>query len=551
MRTEGCEADLLRTLASMPFLDRTEMVAVSGWSRGAVYEAVEKMDRGGFCDAVTHAADLSSPTERYYLTAEGLKRLAGEEGMSLDELLRSRPVSAQWRRSLMERLDALATVYPLAGALAAVAYPIRFRWYRSLSLDAAVALPDGRTVGIVRRGNTSDRSAFSNRVWRLRGTALPGAVLILMPDPVRLRHSRRMLEGFPVPAFLAVESEVVAAPDGAVWSPHAVRADIDLSSALDRIEKRDNLPEEAAPERTSLPSDFTVQGRGWDNSDYMLPVMLKAAEKRAVELVADWPWIALTELAGLMRVSHQRASQLVIPLEFYKLVARPRDAGGHLAPTDRGLARLARRDRTSVGLARRRWSSAPLFTGDSYEWTGVTGRRTRQLLRHIEHTAAVHDFLAHLTTRRSWSAGRSPSSTHPRGPPATSGTATGSARSIRTPSVSSEEERQPGLSSWSGRGALCAQQPCRSVSPPIFVITHLTGPPTTTALGPTSWSYSTTRSRRPTSCAWQGRRCRRKERPSPCGSPTGSPQMNWGRWDEPGVPPVTGTRPRPCRRSDQ
>ena len=94
-----------------------------------------------------------------------------------------------------------------------------FRWYRSLSLDAAVALPDGRTVGIVRRGNTSDRSAFSNRVWRLRGTALPGAVLILMPDPVRLRHSRRMLEGFPVPAFLAVESEVVAAPDGAVWSP--------------------------------------------------------------------------------------------------------------------------------------------------------------------------------------------------------------------------------------------------------------------------------------------------------------------------------------------
>ncbi len=78
MRTEGCEVDLLRALASMPFLDRTEMVAVSGWSRGAVYEAVEKLDRGGFCDAVTHAADFSSPTEKYYLTAEGLKRLAGE-----------------------------------------------------------------------------------------------------------------------------------------------------------------------------------------------------------------------------------------------------------------------------------------------------------------------------------------------------------------------------------------------------------------------------------------------------------------------------------------
>ena len=37
MRPEGCEADLLRALASMPFLDRQEMVAVSGWSRAAVY----------------------------------------------------------------------------------------------------------------------------------------------------------------------------------------------------------------------------------------------------------------------------------------------------------------------------------------------------------------------------------------------------------------------------------------------------------------------------------------------------------------------------------
>ena len=551
MRTEGCEADLLRTLASMPFLDRTEMVAVSGWSRGAVYEAVEKMDRGGFCDAVTHAADLSSPTERYYLTAEGLKRLAGEEGMSLDELLRSRPVSAQWRRSLMERLDALATVYALAGALAAVAYPIRFRWYRSLSLDAAVALPDGRTVGIVQRGNTSDRSAFSNRMWRLRGTALPGAVLILMPDPVRLRHSRRMLEGFPVPAFLAVESEVVAAPDGAVWSPHAVRADIDLSSALDRIEKRDNLPEEAAPERASLPSDFTVQGRGWDISDYMLPVMLKATEKRAVELVADWPWIALTELAGLMGSPTRGPPSLSSPWNSTSLWP----------------AHATRADTSPLPTGD--WPSWPVETAPPSAWPGGGGApplcSPATAMSGPASPAEGHANCSGTSSipppsttswptsqpRRSWSAGRSPSSTHPRGPPATSGTATGSARSIRMPSVSSEEERQPGLSSWSGRGAPCAQQPCRSVSPPIFVITHLTGPPTTTALGPTSWSYSTTRSQRPTSCAWQGRRCRRKGRPYPCGSPTGSPQMNWGRWDEPGVPPVTGTRPRPCRRSDQ
>ena len=44
--------------------------------------------------------------------------------MPLDQLLRAHPVSAHWRRILMERLDALAAVYRLAAALTGVAYPI-------------------------------------------------------------------------------------------------------------------------------------------------------------------------------------------------------------------------------------------------------------------------------------------------------------------------------------------------------------------------------------------------------------------------------------------
>ena len=95
MRPEGCEAELLRALAEMPFLDRLEMVEVSGWSRGAVYGAVEKLESGGFCAPALHAADPLPPTRRFHLTAAGLRRLAEEEGVSLDELVRIRPVSAQ------------------------------------------------------------------------------------------------------------------------------------------------------------------------------------------------------------------------------------------------------------------------------------------------------------------------------------------------------------------------------------------------------------------------------------------------------------------------
>ena len=43
----GCETDILRRLAELPFLDRLELAAVSGRSRGAVYEAIAKLTAWG------------------------------------------------------------------------------------------------------------------------------------------------------------------------------------------------------------------------------------------------------------------------------------------------------------------------------------------------------------------------------------------------------------------------------------------------------------------------------------------------------------------------
>ena len=400
MRPAGCEAEILRLLASMPFIDRMDLAAVSGWSRGAVYEAVDRLDSGGLCDAVTHATGLLPATERFHLTAAGLERLAAEERLSVEELIRLRPVSDRWRRILMERLDALAPVYRLAAVLSGIAYPIRFRWYRAAPLDAAVEFADGRTLGIVRRGHTSDRSPFANRMWKLRNMPLPGAVLVLMPDPVRLRHARRMLDGFPAPVFLAVEGEAVAATlDDPIWNPQAVNNAVGLRQVLDRLAPGGELPEEPEPQRASVPADLAVAGPGWAVPDCLLPTTLRPAEKRAIDLVSDWPWICLNDLAGMLGVSHQRASQVVIPLEALKLVVRHPETGGRLALTERALALLARRDRTSLSMAKGRWSAAPLFPGAPFHWTNVAGRQSRQLLRNLEHTAAVHAFLAAMTTQ--------------------------------------------------------------------------------------------------------------------------------------------------------
>ena len=389
MRHAASEPELLRALASMPFLDRLELAAVTGWSRGAAYKVVRRLEELGYAASFSHATGLVAPTRRSYLTAAGLRRLAGMEGVTLEGLLRSHPVSAAWRRILLERLDALAVIYRLAAAVSNTAFPIRLRWYRANPLDVGIALPGGRTLGILRLGHTADRTGFAKRVWRLGEGPLPGAVLVLAPDEVRLRHARRLLGRTPIPALLALEGDAaVAGPGHRIWQSPAVNAALDLRYVLERLQPGGGLPEEEPPGTLTVPDD--------DGAGHALPVRLSPAGKRAMDLLFDWPWSSRRDLSALLDVSEPRASQLIAPLEGCGLVTRPHGAGGRLALTDRGLALLARRDRSSVGAARQRWSVAPLDANAPLDWRNVSGGRSRQLLRNLEHTAAVHSFLAAL-----------------------------------------------------------------------------------------------------------------------------------------------------------
>ncbi len=394
MRPEGCEPELLRALARMPFLDRQEMAAVTGRSRGAVYKAVERLESGGFADSLPHASDLSPPTRRYCLTADGLRRLAEEGKTTLDVLLRSRPVSGWWRRLLLDRLDAIASLFRLAAAVAEIARPLGLRLYRAGPLDAAMTLPGGKTIGIVRQGHVADRTAFSKRLWRLGQGPVPGAVLVLVSDEIRLRHARRTLARTTVPAFLALERDaVLAGADALIWRPPKVSAELDMDYVLKHLGDGDAPPVEPLPSQAALPGDLS------EDAARALPVLLKPAEKRALDLLADWPWMLQRDMAGLMNVSEARVSHIVAPLEGFGLVTRVAAAEGRLALTDRGLGVLARRDRASVGVARRRWSVAPVDAEGTDEWRNLTGGRSRQLLRNIEHTAAVHAFIAALATQ--------------------------------------------------------------------------------------------------------------------------------------------------------
>ena len=392
MRFSHCEADALRRLADMPFLDRLELAAFTGWSRGAVYDAVARLEREGMVAAVPHASPLVPPTRRHALTAAGVDRLTQLDAVPLEEPLFLRPVSRQWRRGLLERLDAVAVIYRLASAIGQVFHPLVFRWYRAMALDAAVVLPSGRTLAVVRQGNTADRTGFGKRLWRLGQLTPTSAVLLLAPDEVRLRQARRLATSLHGPVFLALESDAAIAGAGAaVWRTPSGPAPLDLQTALAHSGPPRSWPLRRPPQRAALPGTLD------QDADCLLPSRLKPVEKRAADLLADWPWLSPRHLGALLGVKRTRLSQVTRRLaELDLLVDVDVDGQRRLALSDRGLVMLARRDRTSVGDARKRWSAALLDPGAPLDWRNVAGARTRQLLRNVEHTAAVHAFVAAL-----------------------------------------------------------------------------------------------------------------------------------------------------------
>ena len=293
MRPGGCEAELLRLLAEMPFLDRLEMAEVSGWSRGAVYGAVEKLESGGFCAPAPHAADPLPSTRRFHLTAAGLGRLAEQEGLSPDEsgapVSRLRPVAAQPDgapgrpgRHLPAGLRRLHRRLP---------HPVPL-----------VPLPaPGRRPDPARRQDRGHPPAGTHR------------------RPHRLRQA-------PLAAARGTRARHGAGPDGRRGAPHGTPAGCCPHPRCRpcwpwKARRRwlgrataSGVPPPSTPSWTcatswngptprrgasgggpaaaaTLPEDFAFDGPGWDIPDHLLPVLLKSAEKRALDLVSDWPWL--------------------------------------------------------------------------------------------------------------------------------------------------------------------------------------------------------------------------------------------------------------------
>ena len=252
----------------------------------------------------------------------------------MDRLLREYPLSFRWRRVLLERLDAAAVIYRLASAVADLGHPVCFRWHRALPQEATVTLPGGRVLAIVRLGATAERAGFGKRLWRLAQGPRPGGVLAIVPDEVRLRQTGDLLREARAPAFLALERHAAAATAAdPIWRSLSAGVGISLGAAIGRTNPGGVLPAEPPLVRVSIPpdtdpGDIDVSDAGGEGvPGHLLPVLLRPAEKRALNLLADWPWLTRDDPAGLLDVTRPRASQITAALERLGLVTAVQRAG--------------------------------------------------------------------------------------------------------------------------------------------------------------------------------------------------------------------------------
>ena len=301
----------------MPFLDYLELAAVSGMAESTARHVLGRLQRKGLANYLRHASPLTATTRRWFATADGLRSLASENGTGIERLLRTHPVSAHWRRILLARLDAVAVVYRLASAVADAVGPPRFRWYRAAPLDAAMTLPDDRTAGVIRQGPTADRTSISDRIRRLMDPQQyrPRALLALMPDEAKLRQARRLLARYPGPVYLTLEKDVSGMlADDRGWRGTSAPNLLSLREIFAHLRPSGTLPWEAPASRLALPDDTDLCRVGDGVPDHLLPVVLKPAEKRMLDCLADWPLITAVDLGGILGLSPSGVSKLARPL---------------------------------------------------------------------------------------------------------------------------------------------------------------------------------------------------------------------------------------------
>ncbi len=394
------ERQLLDSLSRMPFVDSAELAGILGEAHATVHRALTGLLADGIVGRVSHGTAHLPSSQRYHLTANGIREAAGILGFEMpSDFVRAYPMSREWLTLLIRRMDAAASVYRLTATLSPGVDGLRTQveFHRRGRFDAAITLHDGRSFGVVRQGLALRRRSLYDRLRAIAEydyTRRPDTVLILVPSVWEERLTTRFCEDRNLrDCYVAVESrDALERRDLRLWyryswvgrsyntlkdvssqgSPGGTRS----TASLER--KRASLPR---PERMAQAAPAFG---------------LSPAEKRTLDLITDHPMIPREHLATWLGVSEGRVSQMMRSLvETWGLVERHGKRGDtRYTLSAEGIRYVTHRDRAELPTTRGIWSTE--LTTDKQGRRRHVGHRIETWTRQTKHADGITWFLSKL-----------------------------------------------------------------------------------------------------------------------------------------------------------
>ena len=392
---------ILHSLSRMPFIDSAELAGILGEPLATVHRALAGLLAKGIVGRVSHGTAHLPSSQRYYLTAHGIREATDQLGFAtLSDFVRAYPVSREWLTLLIRRMDAVAAIYRLAASLSPSIDGLRshVEFHRRGRVDATITLHDGRSFGMVRQSLALRQRSLYDRLRAIAEydyTRRPDTILVLPPSVWEQRLTTRFcmelnLEG----SYVGEESrDVLERRNSHVWQKTSglfsgsyynlgfVSSQGGPAGALHTESperKRASIPH---PERmVRAAATFGIS----------------PSEKRTLDLVTDHPMIPREHLARWLGVSEGRVSQMVHSLvNTWGLVKRRGKRGDtRYTLSAEGIRYITHRDRAQLPTTRGIWSTDP--TTDRQSRGRYVGHRIDTWARQTKHADGITWFLSKL-----------------------------------------------------------------------------------------------------------------------------------------------------------
>ena len=392
---------LLDTLSRTPFVDSTELALILGEPHSTVHRTLADLLAEGIVGRVSHGTAHLPSSQRYHLTANGIRQATGVLGFeTASDFVRAYPMSREWLTLLTRRMDAVASVYRLAASMSPGidGFRSRVEFHRRGRFDATITLHDGRSFGIVRQGLALRRRSLYDRLRAIAEydyARRPATILIFVPSVWEQRLTTRFCEQLNLhDCYVAVESrDALERRDNRAWCHPSWL----VGSSYHTLETVSSHGSPGGGLRTESPSRKRASIPHPERMVQAAPAFgLSPSEKRTLDLITDHPMIPREHLARWLGVSEGRVSQMMRSLVDTWGLVEQRGKRGDVRYTlsAEGIRYVTHRDRAQLPTTRGIWSTA--LTTDKQGRRRHVGHRIETWARQTKHADGITWFLSQL-----------------------------------------------------------------------------------------------------------------------------------------------------------